>query len=316
MDDALEPLPPCTQPVFTVCLDGDIPSFMPAAAPAVQKRPSLSELFAHLMAAAGCNVIAAPASAAHPPSIHDGFGALMEASNQFLVGPGIPLAEAFWTHVLAYRRGTVTRALRAAALQGQHIQGFLTIYATDVRSPLLYTENAPPLRVRETIDVPPGVDGPFLVLVVCELAENEDARPIRGYAQPVYQARRFVPVASNLERDVLKILEHLQTTLESFGLDAEVIREIPDCVASHDQTARPATITLAAVNRTGTQMRLTMLIGAEPGSTAGADVHAFSIDRTSLESGALVSWLQREIYSVYHRDHCAVAFGATTNSSA
>lgn len=312
MDETPDPLPPRTEPVFAVCLDANLPSFMPAVTPAVQKRPSLSELLARLMAAAGCNVIEAPASAAHPPSIHDGFGALQQASKRFLAGPGIPLGEAFWTHPLAYRQGAVTRALRTAASRGQYIQGFLAIYAREIGSPLLYSENAPPLRVRETIDVPPGVDGPFLVLVVCDLAENEDARPIRGYAQPIYQAQRFVPVASNFERDVLKLLEHLQTTLESYGIDAEVVRQIPDCVPPHDQSAHSATITLAASDRAGRQMRLTMRIEPEAGSTTGADVRAFPIDRTSLEDGSLVSWLQREIYEVYREDPSGVALGAAT----
>src|SRR3546814_15183545 len=44
---------------------------------------------------------------------------------------------------------------------------------------------------------------------------------------PIYHARRFVPVSTSLDRDVLRALEHLQVALDAHGAACAIRRELP-----------------------------------------------------------------------------------------
>src|SRR3546814_7206393 len=44
---------------------------------------------------------------------------------------------------------------------------------------------------------------------------------------PIYHARRFVPVSTSLDRDVLRALEHLQVALDAHGAECAIRRELP-----------------------------------------------------------------------------------------
>ncbi|MGE0774002.1 MAG: hypothetical protein AB7G25_02050 [Sphingomonadaceae bacterium] len=106
-------------------------------------------------------------------------------------------------------------------------QGFLALYTTEVSGPLIYCPNMTPIRVRDSLGSDSDAEGPFLAFVVCEASPAGQAEAIRGYAIPVYHARRFFPVSSNLDRDVLRALEHLQVTLDAYGAALSIDRYRP-----------------------------------------------------------------------------------------
>src|SRR3546814_1844201 len=99
------------------------------------------------------------------------------------------------------------------------IHGFAVLYATDVRPPLLYGPNMSPLRVTGTIGTESDIEGPYLALVAFEGEPDGRAAAIEAYAAPIFHARRFILVRSELDRDVLRALEHLQAALDDHGVE-------------------------------------------------------------------------------------------------
>jgi hypothetical protein len=149
----------------------------------------------------------------------------MAAARSFELATGVSLADHFWDHAGDYRRGAVVERLRATAEgRGKHLPGFLAVYATSVRSPLAYGPKRMPLRVAEDIAVPPGIVGPYLVLVSCRLLPDHTAEAVCGFAQPILNGRQFVPVFSRLARDIFEGLIGLQVALDAHGLDCTITR--------------------------------------------------------------------------------------------
>src|SRR3546814_7819676 len=92
----------------------------------------------------------------------------------------------------------------------------LLLYAVDARSPLLYLPQRQPLRIRDGIEIAPETaGGPFLALIRCEATADGRAQAVKACAMPIYHARRFVPVSTSLDRDVLRALEHPQLALDA-----------------------------------------------------------------------------------------------------
>ncbi len=209
------------RPLFRLASDDDLPPF-----PGEERDrhgANLPSLLGILLKAARCNIIDAPAKAPDDPSVVDEFGRLNQAAHTFDVAPGVLLADHFWTHGELFRRGEVAARLRGSAHRSvERVDGFLTLYGTDVASPLLYGPNMMPFRVARSLEAPEGVPGPFVALIVCRLASNAKVEALSGYAQPVFHGRRFVPVASELERDVLRALEQLQVALDAQGVDCAI----------------------------------------------------------------------------------------------
>src|SRR3546814_3933469 len=53
------------------------------------------------------------------------------------------------------------------------------------------------------------------------------AAAIEAYAAPIFHARRFILVRSELDRDVLRALEHLQAALDAHGVECAIHRVRP-----------------------------------------------------------------------------------------
>jgi len=214
-----------SRPIFRVSSDADLPPLPGGPAPGAIH--PLERLLEDLLETAGANVIPSPAQAPDGPDIVDAFGALKAASAQYDVAPGIGLADHFWTHGAPYHSGAVGAQLARTAGAGRSVQGFLALYATEIRSPLLYSEKQSPLRVSGTIGTLPDVSGPYVTLVTCEGSADGSAEAVVGFAMPVFTARRFLPVRSELDRDVLRALEHLQVSLDAHGIECTVQRIRP-----------------------------------------------------------------------------------------
>ncbi|WP_323810769.1 hypothetical protein [Sphingobium baderi] len=72
-----------------------------------------------------------------------------------------------------------------------------------------------PVRVRSGISSQGDAGGPFIALIACEAEPAGPAQAIAGHALPIYHGRRFLPVRTPLDRDVLRALEHLQVALDA-----------------------------------------------------------------------------------------------------
>lgn len=258
-----------------------------------QLRADLPALTRSLIVAGGSNIIAPP-SIIHDPSPADAFEALAAAARSFELAPGVTLAEHFWDHPGDLRRGTVAARLRTTTqARGKHIPGFLAVYATHVRSPLAYGPQRMPLRVIEAIEVPEGVGGPFLILVMCRLLANNTAGAVQGWALPILSGRRFVPVFSQLERDILQGLIGLQGALDRHGVDCTIERMLPEPAENvgHDLHI--------AIARDQTVIReLRLGIESDGPADENRSRHRacdFVIDVENWRDGPFISWLEAAI---------------------
>ena len=183
----------------------------------------------------------------------DVFAALTTAAEGFETISGVKLADHLWTHTAPFHSGEVASTLIRCGRPGHPAPGFLLLYATDVRLPLLYLPRRQPLRV-QTIQGTRHctIGGPFLALVVCEVAPDGQAQAMQACAIPIYRSRRFVPVNSDLGRDVLRALEHLQVTLDAYGAECTIRCEPP----FSDTMARHLTLSFAATDHAIREIRL------------------------------------------------------------
>lgn len=261
--------------------------------PAGILRADLREMLHTLLAAAGSNVIE-PVAVMPDPSPAEAFGDVMAAARSFELAPGVLLADHLWDHAGDYRRGTVAEGLRATAEgRGKHLPGFLAVYATSVRSPLAYGPKRMPLRVAEDIAVPAGVGGPYLVLVSCRLLPDRTAEAVCGFAQPILSGRRFVPVFSDLERDLFEGLIGLQVALDVHGLDCTITRVLPptSSIAGHD-----IHVAIGRSNVILRELRLAVRAdGAASDDVADSDASVYVIKSENWASGDFLKWLEREI---------------------
>ena len=259
--------------------------------PPGQSRDLLATFLEELIAASGCNRIAAPCLAPDTPSLVDAFAALQNASAGYEVAPGVSLAGYLWTRAATLRDGTMSAKLRSP-VNGAAAQGFLAVYATEVSGPLVYCPRMTPIRVRDGLGSDNGAQGPFLVLAVCEAAPTGYAEAIQGYAVPVYNAHRFFPVSSNLDRDVLRALEHLQVTLDAYGAALSIERcrpftrrETARLVLSISTAQGEPRLFHLAIDRTGDAV-----LPSEP-----IPPTSFVVTNESWQDGRFVAWLAQAV---------------------
>src|SRR3546814_16233430 len=82
---------------------------------------------------------------------------------------------------------------------------------------------------------------------------------------PIYHARRFVPVSTSLDRDVLRALEHLQLALDAHGAECAIRRELP----FSGTVPTPLTLSLSLPGRTIREIRLRVTGHDRPDPAAG-----------------------------------------------
>ncbi|SKB82741.1 hypothetical protein SAMN06295937_102149 [Sphingopyxis flava] len=280
---------PVARPLFRLTTDLDLPP-LPGHA-AASSRHSMANLLEELIDAAGCNEIPAPARAPDQPSIVDLFGALKTAAAGFEVAPGVGLAEHFWTHPVALHNGEAAASLLRTARNGHSIHGFAVLYATDVRPPLLYGPNMSPLRVTGTVGTESDIEGPYLALVAFEGEPDGRAAAIEAYAAPIFHARRFILVRSELDRDVLRALEHLQAALDAHGVECAIHRVRPG--ADDERTLIELVISNAVGGR-----RMRLAIDATREATrcqAERTSPGFVVTHRNWRDGSFIAWLAQTV---------------------
>jgi hypothetical protein len=276
------------RPLFRLPGDDGIPPF--PGEELDRQAADLPSLLGVLLTAARCNIIDAPGKAPDDPSIVDEFGRLNQAALAFDVAPGVSLTDHFWTHGEPFRRGEVAARLRDSAHRSlEAVDGFLALYGTDVASPLLYGPNMMPFRVAQTIEAPEGVPGPFIALIVCRLASDGRVQALSGYAQPIVHGRRFVPVASELERDVLRALEQLQIALDAQGVDCAIER-----IAGEQHRGDSAAIELTISHENELIRKLRLSVQADDRGARNAET-GFEITPATWADGSFVAWLEQAI---------------------
>lgn len=270
-----------------------MPPLPGAVATPVEIPPLASRLWA-LLGAAERNIISAPATAPDDPSIIDEFAAIEAAAAKFEIAPGVGLSDLLWTHGKPFRRGEVAARLRALEMAtGKTLQAFLLLYAAEIGGACLFGPNMTPFRCAEPIDAPVDATGPFLVLIVCHLAADGRAEAIRGYAQPVLSGRRFLPVGSPLERDMLHALIDLQAKLDAHGLDLTIVRAL-----SGAEPTDVVDITLTIENQAGAVQELRTKVTDQARAEeldASAESAIFVVTPKLWADGSFIGWLEREI---------------------
>lgn len=198
--------------------------------------PRLARLLWRLIDIAGTNRIPPLADEVEPASIKAEFDALTRAAAKIEIAPSIELSRAFWTHADALHSRRAYAALRQLARRwprGHAPQGFLAVFSPAIRGHVIEVAGAQELRVANRVQsfsfAGKPVKGPFLVMIVAgEYPEAHGYAPLRAFAQPIYSGRRFIPVNSEFERDVLRALLEARRELAEEGLDIFVEKPVFD----------------------------------------------------------------------------------------
>ena len=253
----------------------------------------LAALLECLIGASGRHIIPAPAAAPDHPSITDAFDALRVAAQDFEVVPGTSLADHLWTHAAPLHSGEVASTLIRGGPAGHAIPGFLLLYAVDARSPLLYLPQRQPLRVRDGIEIAhEAAGGPFLALIRCAATADGRAQAVKACAMPIYHARRFVPVSTSLDRDVLRALEHLQLALDAHGAECAIRRELPFSGTVPTQI----TLSLSLPGRTIREIRLRVTGDERPDQSAvNPPPIDFLVTSANWADGTFIRWLGKTL---------------------
>ncbi len=198
--------------------------------------PRLARLLWRLLAVSRLNVIA---PAAHEPperSIVDEFKTLRRAAGAIEIAPGIELGRLLWTHgeaLLSRRAFAGIRALAGRWPPGHAPQGFLTLFAQRFQGAMIYPAGCDPVRIENRVQSPSvrdnRIEGPYLVIVVVgEHPEASGYAALRAYAQPVFSGKRFVPIATEFERHVLRSILQARPAFDRAGVDMVIEKPIFD----------------------------------------------------------------------------------------
>lgn len=196
--------------------------------------PRLARLLWQLTERAGTNRIAAIDERPRP-SIKIEFDDLKHAAEDLFIAPGVPLAKLLFTHPSQLHSKLIYAQLRAAAIRwpsGSEPQAFLLTYATGIAGREIHFSTGDPVLVASPVKKLPSTDsvaGPYLVMVaIGHHAPVHGFAPVRAYAQPIYNGTSFVPVDTEAQRTLLRVLLQLQWTLRTEQISTRIKRPLFD----------------------------------------------------------------------------------------
>lgn len=165
------------------------------------------------------------------------FERLRRTAQRLEIAPGISLADHLYTYIDPFERNVVFARLRKAAKawpEGLAPQAFLALYAIDISGTTLFLANGKQLDLKTRIQYSGSLIGPpYLVLVVVgEHNPRDGYAALRGFAQPVARASRFIPVHNACERRVACDLLDLQFHLRRRGIQLAFNRPLFDLPSS------------------------------------------------------------------------------------
>ena len=196
--------------------------------------PLLARLLWRLIDDAGTNVVEAigdrPA-----PAIYREFHRLKAAAANIEVAPGRKLDQLLVTHPDDIHSRQIYARLRKAAEiwpTGHEPQAFALLFVTAVTDHDILFAKGEPIGVIGKIKRPlqKQIDtGPYLVIVA--IGHHPLARgyaPIEAWAQPIHDGRHFIPVETNAERAMLKMLLDEQWQLRDAGVLTRIKKPLFD----------------------------------------------------------------------------------------
>lgn len=198
--------------------------------------PRLARLLWRLIDVAGTNRVLPLPDEIEPTSIKAEFDAMDRAAARIEIAPGIELGRAFWTHADALhsrRAYAILRQLAKRWPRGHAPQGFLSVFSPNVRGHNIEVAGAEQITVANRVQSfsfsGNAVKGPFLVMIVAgEYPEAQGYAPLRAYAQPIFSGHRFIPVGSDLERDIPRSLLRARRDLAEAGIDLMIEKPVFD----------------------------------------------------------------------------------------
>jgi len=256
-----------------------------AAAKISPAPPRLARQLWRLMAMARLNRLG-PVQRSPKPSIKLEFASLRETAERVDVYPGTALARVLATHPGDYHSKRLFARIRAAKKQWKEeapLQGFLLLYAHDIKGKSLLFDGADPIEIEGELlrgaAGPPPARGPYLVLaVVGDHGALRGLAALRACAQPVYSGGQFVAVAGETERRVLKAINSARWSLARSrpALEISVEKPLFD-IDTPDGPARPDFIVDVVDGETGEiRTRIVDVMDAEArgGLAAKSGAHA------------------------------------------
>ncbi|PKP89721.1 MAG: hypothetical protein CVT77_17145 [Alphaproteobacteria bacterium HGW-Alphaproteobacteria-16] len=221
--------------------------------------PRLARLLWRLLDLSARNIMPPPTADAPERSIATEFRAIMAAAEHIEVAPGIALARVLWTHGRAYHSRRLFAGLREQARtwpRGHQPQGFLLVFADEVRGDQVIAAGSDPIPVATQVISPSvhgrRVEGPYLALIVVgQMPEAKGYSPLRAYAQPICSGRWFVPVDSAFERATAAELLRYQRRLAGCGHDCRVVKPVFDTLTPLG-SCRPDFFVESVSRQTGT----------------------------------------------------------------
>ena len=276
--------------------------------------PRLARLLWRLIHIAGLNRTV-PLSFEDPGhAIADEFRSLASAAERVEIAPGIELGRAFWTHAQALHGRRLYAGLRGLARnwpRGHAPQGFLALFSRDFRGSTIQISGSDPVVLANRVQSPSArgntIRGPYLVLVVVgEYPEAHGYAPLRGYAQPIYSGKRFIPVEAEFERPVLRALLQLRERFAGQGVDLVLEKPVFDILTAIGP-CRPDFLLEARSRSTG---EIRQLIVEAMGRTDEAYLAAKAVSHPRMEQIApLLSVTRRDVDRGWIGPKVSRAFG-------
>lgn len=249
--------------------------------------PRLARLLWRLIHIAGLNRTMPLSHEAPDHSIGDEFRCLTKAAKRVEIAPGMELGRAFWTHAQALHSKRVYASLRELARRWPRAhapQAFLALFAQEFRGSTIQVAGCDPVVLANRVQSPSvrgnTIKGPYLVLIVAgEYPEAHGYAPLRGYAQPIFSGRRFIPVDSEFERTVLRDLLQLRRDFDRRQIDLVLEKPVFDTLTDIG-SCRPDFLLEARSRSTG---EIRQLVVEAMGSTDDAYLAAKATTHPRME---------------------------------
>lgn len=209
----------------------------------------------------------------------DQHDALRAAAAHFALLGGTVLDQVLWLDLGSLRNGTIADALRRVQAKNQRTVGFLLLCADSICSRAAYFRHSRPLSVRDGIQGDLDIEGPFLVMLKCELDFPGQVIVTRGFAQPVQSHRFMFPVRSAIERDLVTVLMVVQEKMDQYGMALAIDRNLENGSVAPQITARLS-------NASGTLREVRFNCDRQMPDDDPA--RSLSVDRASIRDGRLV----------------------------
>lgn len=192
--------------------------------------PVLAARLSQLLTAAGCLHLSVPDVGGM--SLSSELDALRGAAQGFMTDAGLALGEVLWTRLSPLFSGEMSeRLVGLSRTTGKRIdEALLVLIAQGAGPRALVFGSSSPLVVRGGIEGAFAAGGPFVALVHCRLDAMSRLEASGAFVYPVLDHRRLVPITTDFERDIVRVLLALQDRLDDHGCRCTIDRTMENGV--------------------------------------------------------------------------------------